>query len=193
MRNETIDRIMTVNPATVAPGDLLATAAALFESAGVHHAPVVDSGELVGILSATDFLKLHLLKSSNVPLEKVKVRQLMQTNPVVLPHSASLRDAAEKFMVGEFHALPVIDDDGALTGIITTSDLVQYVLQHVPKGDGSLEENTSEPRDVDEQTRRLKAVCKAAEHYIRSGHADREHSVLVKRLDELRSSKPEVF
>jgi len=193
MRNEAIDRIMTVKPATLGPGDSLATAAELFESTGMHHAPIVDAGELVGILSATDFLKLHLLKSRNLSLDKVKIRQLMQTNPVVLPYGASLRDAAEKFMVGEFHALPVIDDDGAVAGIITTSDLVQYLLQHVPRGDGSLEEDTSDPRNPDEHTRRLKAVCKAAEHYIRSGHADREHSVLVQRLDELRSSNADVY
>lgn len=188
MRNEPIDRIMTENPATVAPGDSLADASKLFESSGVHHAPVVDNGELVGILSASDFLKLHFLKGANVSPEKVQVRQLMQANPVVLAYDSSLRDAAEKLRVGEFHALPVIDDDGVVVGMITTSDLVQYLLHHVPQGDGSIQEDAGGLRDVVQQNRLLKAVCDAAELYIRSGHADREHSVLVKRLDELRQT-----
>lgn len=192
MRNETIDRIMTVKPATVAPDDTLAIAAELFSSTGVHHAPVVDHGQLVGILSATDFLKLHLLDSDNLPIDKIKVRQLMQTNPVVLPLDTSLRDAAEKFLVGEFHALPVIDD-GALVGIITTSDLTQYLLQRLPRDDGSLQEESSDPRALVAQNRLLKAVCDAAELYIRSGHAEHEHSVLVQRLDELRSSNVVVY
>lgn len=187
MRNEPINRIMTASPAIIAPGDLLADARDLFESTGMHHVPVVDNGELVGILSATDFLKLHLLKSS-VPLDKAKVRHIMQANPVVLPYSATLRDAADKFLVGEFHALPVIDDDGTVVGIVTTSDLVQYLLHHVPRGDGSVQEDTSDLRSLVSQNRLLKAACDAAELYIRSGHADREHSVLVKRLDELRQS-----
>lgn len=186
MRNEPIDRIMTESPATVAPGDSLTKASELFESTGMHHVPVVDNDKLVGILSASDFLKLHFLKNGNLSLEKAKVRQLMQTNPVVLPYSASLRDAAEKLRVGEFHALPVIDDDGAVVGMITTSDLVEYLLHHVPQGDGSIQEDSSDLRSLVEQNRLLKAACDAAELYIRSGHADREHSVLVKRLDELR-------
>jgi CBS domain-containing protein len=188
MRNEPIDKIMTVSPATIEPGDSLTKACELFASTALHHLPVVDNGELVGILSATDFLKLHLLKSRSVSLDRAKVRHLMQDNPVALPCSASLRDAAEKLLVGEFHALPVIDDDGAVAGIITTSDLAQYLLHHVPRDDGSLREATSDPRNPDEQKHLLKAVCAAAELYIRSGHADHEHSVLVKRLDEMRQS-----
>jgi len=190
MRNEPIDRIMTVSPVTVAPGDSLAAARELFESTRMHHVPVVDGEQLVGILSASDFLKLHLLKDRNVPLDKAKVRQLMQANPVVISFDAKLRDAAEKLLEGEFHALPVIDADGAVKGIITTSDLVQYVLHHVPRGDGSIQQDVTELREVAEDGRLQKAVCDAAEHYIRSGHADHELNVLVKRLDDLRRSKP---
>ena len=65
MRNESIDRVMTVSPAMFAPGDLLTKARELFESTGIHHIPVVDNGQLVGILSASDFLKLYLLKDIN--------------------------------------------------------------------------------------------------------------------------------
>jgi acetoin utilization protein AcuB len=186
MRNESIDRVMTVSPATVAPGDLLAKARELFESSGIHHMPVVDNGQLVGILSASDFLKLHLLKNSNELMDKVTVRQLMQPNPVVLDSGANLRDAAEKFSVGEFHALPVVGDDGTVAGIVTTSDLLQYMLQHVPRGDGSIQEDASDLRSLAAENHLLKAVYDAAEHYIRSGHADHEHSVLVQSLDALR-------
>jgi CBS domain-containing protein len=128
MRNESIDRVMTVSPATVAPDDLLAKASDLFASTGIHHVPVVDSGQLVGILSASDFLKLHLLKNSKVPLDKVTVRQLMQANPVVLNYGANLRDAAEEFSTGQFHALPVVDDDGAVAGIVTTIAAVMQIM-----------------------------------------------------------------
>lgn len=189
MRNESIDRVMTVSPATLAPDDLLAKARELFESTGIHHIPVVDNGQLTGILSASDFLKLYLLKDSNELLGKVTVRQLMHPNPVVLDSGASLRDAAERFSAGEFHALPVVADDGTVAGIVTTSDLVQYMLQHVPRGDGSIQEDASDLRNLAAENSLRKAVCDAAEHYMRSGHADREHSVLVQRLDALRKSK----
>ena len=188
MRNEPINRIMTVSPATIQPDDSLAKACKLFESTALHHLPVVDNGELVGILSASDFLKLHLLKGRSVSLDRAKVRQLMQDNPTVLPCNASLRDAAEKLLAGDFHALPVVDEGGAVAGIITTSDLAQYLLHHLPRDDGSIQGAATGPRDPDEQKHLLKAVCVAAELYIRSGHADHEHSVLVRRLDEMRQS-----
>ena len=189
MRNQSIDRVMTVSPITVTPGDTLTAARKLFESSGVHHMPVVDDGRLVGILSASDFLKLHLLKNIDGSLDKVTVAQLMHPNPVVLRSGASLRDAAEEFSAGEFHALPVMGDDGKIAGIVTTSDLVQYLLQHVPRGDGSIHEDATDLRTMVADNRLMKAVCDAAEHYMRSGHADREHSVLVKSLDALRRSK----
>ena len=185
MRNQSIDRVMTVSPITITPGDTLTAARKLFESSGVHHMPVVDDGRLVGILSASDFLKLHLLKNINESLDKVTVAQLMHPNPVVLQSGASLRDAAEKFSAGEFHALPVMGDDGKIAGIVTTSDLVQYLLQHVPRGDGSIQEDATDLRTMVAENRLMKAVCDAAEHYMRSGHAEREHSVLMKALDEV--------
>ena len=189
MRNQSIDRVMTVSPVTLTPDDTLSNARNLFDSTGVHHMPVIDDGRLVGILSASDFLKIHLLKNLDNSLDKVAVRHLMQPNPVVLRSGASLRDAAEKFSAGGFHALPVMGDDGTVEGIVTTSDLVQYLLQHVPRGDGSIHEDASDLRDLVAENRLLKSVCDAAEHYMRSGHADREHSVMVKRLDELRKSR----
>ena len=190
MRNQSIDRVMTTSPVTVAPDDTLDKARKLFESGGVHHIPVVEKGQLTGILSASDFLKLHLLKDIDSALDKVFVRQLMQANPVVLRSGANLRDAAQEFSSGKFHALPVVDDEGAVVGIVTTSDLVQYLLQHVPRGDGSIVEDTRNVQALAPDVRLMKAVCDAAEHYMRSGHADREHSVLVQKLDALRRSKP---
>ncbi len=189
MRNEKISRIMSEWPATVKPDDLLSEARELFETHSIHHLPVVEDGALVGILSASDFLKLYLLDKDSPSLPRATVRHLMHQNPVIIGADATLRDAAEKLAVGEFHALPVIDDDTQLVGIVTTSDLLEYLLQHVPRGDGSILEDVSELQELAEDNRLLKAVCQAAELYIRSGHADREHSVLVKALTDLRESR----
>ena len=188
MRNENISRIMTEWPATVAPGDYLSAARELFEKQEIHHLPVVDDGRLVGMLSASDFLKLHLLDEGSAALPHARVRHIMHTNPVVLSTQATLREAAEKLCVGEFHALPVIDEDAELVGIVTTSDLVEYLLKHVSRGDGSIVEDGSELQGLLERNRLLQAACKAAELYVRSGHADREHSILVRRLAEARES-----
>ena len=40
-----------------------------------------------------------------------------------------------------------------------------------------------------DRNRRLREVCKAAELYMRSGHSEREHSVLVKCLSDVRDNE----
>jgi len=47
--------------------------------------------------------------------------------------------------------------------------------------------------DIVSRNHHMRDVCLAAEHYIRSGLAEREHSVLMKRLTELRNLKESVY
>ena len=39
------------------------------------------------------------------------------------------KEAAEIFLEAEFHALPVVDADEKLVGIVTTTDLIKYLLE----------------------------------------------------------------
>jgi CBS domain-containing protein len=218
MRDIAINRIMTTDPVTVSPEDSVAAAKLLFESQAIHHLPVVEEGVLVGILSSADLFKLHTLRERPAALEAVKVRQIMEADPVTLDVFADLVDVARKLSEGGFHALPVVEADNVLVGIVTSSDLINHVLMQVPRGDGSLRDKAlpeagSRVSDAEisstmhaakeaakgdrqdpasrallhlaEQNRLLKAVSKAAELYMRSGHGEHEHSVLVKTLADL--------
>jgi len=220
MRDIAIDRIMTTDPATVGQDDTIAVAHRLFESGDIHHLPVVDNGLLVGIVSSSDLFKFHLLDGGAASVSTATVRQVMEPNPVALSSGASLRDAAIRLSVGGYHALPVVEADGTLLGIVTTGDLVGHLLEQIPQGDGSLRDGSG-PRDdlSDTQIARtlriaekatedagdlhdvsqlllyfrhrnqlLEQVGQAAEHYMRSGHGEHEHSVLIKRLADLQKA-----
>ena len=52
------------------------------------------------------------------------VRDLMSRDPVTVLHQASLEDAADLLYGYGVSALPVVDDDGRLTGVISQTDLV---------------------------------------------------------------------
>ena len=220
MRDIAIDRIMTTDPAAVGSSESIAVAQQLFESGDIHHLPVVDNGRLVGIVSSSDLLKFHLLDGGASSAPTATVRQVMVANPVALESGASLRDAAIKLSVGGYHALPVVEADGALVGIVTTGDLVTHLLEQIPRGDGSLREPAASEHDVGDishalrkakqiaeqggdvddlsrlllslrnRNQLLEQVGQAAQHYIRSGHGEHEHSVLVKRLAALRQAQP---
>ena len=221
MRDIAITRIMTTDPATVSPDDTVAHARKLIAPDRLHHLPVTEHGKLVGIVSSSDLLKLFLLDANSADVARTPVRAIMAVDPVTLDSSASLRHAANKLSVGTFHALPVIEPDKTLVGIVTSSDLIEHLLRQIPTGDGTLqeralpasstsvsdadftatmtlaEEAVRQGKDnaaartlvhLDERNRLMKAVCKAAELYIRSGLAEHEHSVLVKKLAELRGA-----
>ena len=132
MRDIPIDRIMTTDPATVGPHDSAAEARRLLDSNVIHHLPVIEDGRLVGIVSATDFLKLHLLDDKLAIHARATVDQIMETNLIVLRQNATLREAAEKLCMGSFHALPVVDRHKRLVGIVTSSDLIGELLNALP-------------------------------------------------------------
>lgn len=221
MRDIAINRIMTVDPTTVSRDDSVADAKQILQAEGIHHLPVVDDGVLVGILSSSDLLKLNILRERPNALAAIKVQQVMEEDPITLDVFADLVDVASKLAEGGFHALPVVESDNVLVGIVTSSDLVNHLLMQVPRSDGSLHEKvepetgsrvtdatlTSSMRvakeairsghddptaaallHLVEQNRLLKEVSKAAELYIRSGNAEHEHSVLVKKLADLQRS-----
>jgi len=193
MRDTPIIRIMTTDPITIGSADSVADASALFESRNIHHLPVVDNGKLIGIVSSADLLKLFLGDERADLLANARVRQIMEVCPVTLDARATLRDAAEKLQVGSFHALLVIDEARTLVGIVTSGDLMEALLKSLPVGDGSIIDAPEQSlAELIEDNQKLKAVCQAAELYIRSGHGEREHSVLVKRLADARSSKRDV-
>lgn len=128
MRDIPIDQVMTPDPAAVSPQTPAAEARRLLNSNVINHLPVVEDGRLVGIVSSSDFLKLHLLDGKLQIVADATVSQIMETKVVVVRNNATLRDAAEKLSVGGFHALPVVDKKRRLVGIVTSSDLVGQLV-----------------------------------------------------------------
>ncbi len=225
MRNTSIERVMTTDPTAVTPETPVAAVQSLLEFGELHHLPVISDGKLVGIVSSADLLKLYLMDGSSHAPKAVKISSIMVPAPKTLPRTATLRDAALALSTGSFHALPVVDDDMTLVGIVTSSDLGIYLLRHLPSGDGSLPEdsgvsdavNRGPLRDAEflsglaalkaaspddpvanfaralvAEHRSLEQVRKAAEHYLRSGHAAREQSVLEKALADARGLPEEL-
>lgn len=141
MRDLPIDRIMTPDPATVGPQDSIIQARRLLDTNFIHHLPVVEGGRLVGIVSSSDLLKLHLLDDHLSIYERVTVDQIMETNVVVIEAGSTLRDAAEKLCMGHFHALPVVDRRRHLVGIVTASDLIGELLKSLPASAQGLHES----------------------------------------------------
>jgi CBS domain-containing protein len=101
----------------------------------VHHVPVVNGNKLTGLISSTDMMKLSLdaygtPDSANTAYfdSQFSIDDVMSSDLVTIKADDAIRSAAEMLSTGTRHSLPVVDDDGALVGIVTTTDLVQYLL-----------------------------------------------------------------
>jgi len=132
MRDISIEQIMTPDPATISPQSTAAEARRMLDSNVINHLPVVEQDRLVGTVSSSDLLKLHLLDDTQAIFARATVDQIMETNLVVLNRGATLRQAADKLSMGNFHALPVVNRRRRIVGIVTSSDLIGELLKHLP-------------------------------------------------------------
>ena len=164
---------MTTDPTTLSSDATIEEALTLFESEDLHHLPIVDDGRLTGLISSADLMKCYLLEGGADAAQSASVRAIMAKNPIKLDSSATLRDAALKLSAGGFHALPVIEEDGRLVGIVTSSDLIEHLLLHLPSGDGSLHERPESTTPTNLKAEELAAAVTDASDMLARGEENR--------------------
>ncbi len=127
--------VMTKNPITVDSETLVLEAQKLMKENNIRRLPVVDKGNLVGIVTQHDLLQASpspatslSIHELNYLLAKMKVKEVMKKNPLTLtpdtPFEEALRIGQDK-RIGSF---PVMEK-GKLVGIITESDAVRFVTR----------------------------------------------------------------
>lgn len=128
-----VSEIMTTNVFTVSPNDNLSNVAHIFEAHNIHHIPVIEEGRVVGMVSKADFYKaVPFYNVSQEQLEEYlkrkKVKDIMVQKIATIKATERTDVAALIFNENYFHALPVVDDNKGLLGIITTFDLIKYAF-----------------------------------------------------------------
>lgn len=126
---------MTPDPVTIDFNDSLTKANRLFKANKIRHLPVVSGSKLVGILSYTDILRISFgntfdqSEADEGIFDMLSINQVMKHSPVTVSSDDTIKDAGQILATNEFHALPVMDQ-GKLVGIITTTDIIKYFLEH---------------------------------------------------------------
>lgn len=125
--------IMSPHPVTVAPTTSVREAARLLQTLDVRHLPVVDEeGTLVGMLSDRDLRAVALpylvggeLAGNVDAMLGTTVGTLMSGDVISVETEDDVSDVVELMLEHKIGAVPVVDGDGALVGIVSYVDVLR--------------------------------------------------------------------
>ena len=114
---------MIVEPVTLTPDNLVSDAEAVMERYHISGVPITDEdGKLVGIFTNRD---LRFIQNTSQPISGVMTKD----NLITAPLGTTLDQASEILHRHKVEKLPVVDEHGYLTGLITVKDIqkkIQY-------------------------------------------------------------------
>lgn len=138
MKNGIIRNWMSSPVITITPETHLNDARRTMNAEKIRALPVVKDGELVGIVTRRGLLRTDIPTLSEnawnteVDLKDVVVSEIMTKNPITVPTSGPLPKAARVMLENKITAIPVVDENREMVGIITTSDIFRFILAELP-------------------------------------------------------------
>jgi CBS domain-containing protein/anti-sigma regulatory factor (Ser/Thr protein kinase) len=119
-----IDEVMTKNPKTLTPVMRMSEVLDLFRTARISGAPVLENGELLGIISIEDIIKCLIVSDVDAPVEKY-----MTPNPITIMSTDPVVEGLKYFVSTKLGRLIVVDAQSKMVGIITKGDINRGLLK----------------------------------------------------------------
>jgi CBS domain-containing protein len=113
--------LMTPDPVVIRPDAPISEAAQLMVRYNIRRLPVVEDGSMIGIISVADLIgaiaqmRLH---------EPIKERYVSKT--YALWEETPLSLVGRILEISGYDAIPILKEDGTLTGIISERDLIRH-------------------------------------------------------------------
>jgi len=120
--NEEISSIMEENVVTLHEGDSIDGVIRMMLRGNVSGFPIVnDDSKVIGIVSERDFVGI-VAKT----ITGKSVADFMSRDVVTVRPDTTVEDAARVMISSDFRRVPIVHE-GVMTGIVTTSDIVNYL------------------------------------------------------------------
>jgi len=126
---------MTAKPITIRVETPLMDAHRIMTENRVRRLPVVDDGDIVGIVTLGDIRGAEPSEATslnvwelNYLLSQTTVARVMSRPVITVPVDTSVADAAQLMLENRIAGLPVVDGV-SLVGIITESDIFRMVVE----------------------------------------------------------------
>jgi acetoin utilization protein AcuB len=130
-----VDKWMTRDVITVPPHEKIIDAFELMQGRGIRHLPVVEDGELKGLVTDRD-IRLALIPSPlSTPEDRMyhlgaleRVDEIMATDLITVEPTSTIEEAAKLMAQYKIGAVPVVGR-GKLVGILTETDVLSVFIE----------------------------------------------------------------
>lgn len=136
----TVSQIMSYGVRTLSPTNTVAEAAVMMTRYGHEGYPVVEDGEIVGVLTRGE-----IDKALHHKLDNTSIRQFMRKGPFYVSPHDSVEKLQALMMREGLGQVPVVDN-GKIVGVVTRTDLIKLWVE------------APQPSRADEITERLAAA-----------------------------------
>ena len=126
---------MTKKVVTVLPNTPMLDAHQMMREMKIRRVPVVKRGKVVGIVTRGDVREAEPSDATtlnvweiNYLLAKLRVNDIMSKDVLTIHPEQTIKDAATLMYTNKIGALPVVDNDNNLVGIITESDVFRILI-----------------------------------------------------------------
>ncbi len=128
--------VMSKDPLTVSPSDTVGQAEELMYENHYRQLPVVESKQLIGIVTDRDIRSFLAQSSLLKPAEraralKANVTDIMTAKPLTMSPEDDLREAVELLIEEKIGGIPVVDESEGLVGIVTYVDVLRFLLDRL--------------------------------------------------------------
>lgn len=114
--------VASQNLVTLKPSLEIRKAAGILSSKGIEGAPVVNKGEITGILTLSDITRAIAQNKENLTVEDI-----MSTHIITVEADVMIAEAIEIMNKNHIGRLIVVDENGASKGIVTRTDLLDKI------------------------------------------------------------------
>ncbi|MDH3628187.1 MAG: CBS domain-containing protein [Acidobacteriota bacterium] len=132
MKHLAVRDLMTATPFSLTGDATLFELGELMDDKGIRHVPVVDDdGEVIGLVSQRDFVRMALAPAESLPvslqvdaLHVGTVADVMVNDVETVDPDTNIASAARVMLENKFGCLPVVEGS-RLVGILTEADFVR--------------------------------------------------------------------
>ena len=126
---------MSKNVILVNVNDSMHNAMKLMKENRIRMLPVMDKGELVGIITDRDIKRASASDATTLEIHeltylmiRIKVADIMNKKPITVRFDHTLEETAEVLLNNKISGVPVMGEEGGVVGIITQTDLFRALI-----------------------------------------------------------------